>query len=50
MRAKEKETLLWEAVGKSGGHIADIIDVAPAIISSIFEELGKDSDSKLKLK
>ena len=46
LRAKEKETILWEAVGKSGGSSADIIKVAPGIISSIFEELGKDSDSK----
>jgi len=46
LRAKEKETILWEAVGKSGGTSADIIMVAPAIVASIFEELGKDSDSK----
>jgi hypothetical protein len=50
LRAKEKETLLWEAVGKSGGSSADIIYVAPAIIASIFEELGKDANSKLYMK
>jgi hypothetical protein len=46
LRAKEKETIVWEAVGKSSGREVDIIMVAPAIISSIFEELGKDADSK----
>jgi hypothetical protein len=46
-RAKEKKTILWEAVGKSSGKEGDIIRVAPKIIASIFEEIGKDSDSKL---
>ena len=50
LRAKEKETILWEAVGKSGGSSADIIMVAPAIIASIFEELGMDTNSKLHVK
>jgi len=46
LRAKESETLLWEAVGKSSGSSSDIIYVAPGIIDGIFEEIGKDSDSK----
>ena len=46
LRAKESETLLWEAVGKSSDSSADIIYVAPGIIDGIFEEIGKDSDSK----
>jgi hypothetical protein len=46
----EQETILWEAVGKSGGSSADIIMVAPAIIASIFEELGMDTNSKLHVK
>ena len=46
-RAKEKKTILWEAVGKSSDMEGDIIRVAPKIIASIFEEIGKDSDSKL---
>ena len=50
LRAKEKETISWEAVGKSSGHTGDIIGVAPGIIASIFEEIGKDSDSKVHLK
>lgn len=50
LRAKENETILWEAVGKSGGSSSDIIAVAPAIIASIFEEIGRDSDSKKHVK
>ena len=50
LRAKEKETISWEAVGKSSGSTGDIIGVAPGIIASIFEEIGKDSDSRVHSK
>ena len=50
LRANEKGTILWEAVGKSSGSTGDIIGVAPGIIASIFEEIGKDSDSKVHSK
>ena len=50
LRAKEKETISWEAVGKSSGRAGDIIGVAPGIIASIFEEIGKDSDSRVHSK
>jgi len=46
-RTKEKESIVWEAVGKSSGSSSDIIFVAPEIITSIFKEIGTDSDSKL---
>jgi len=45
LRAKKDNPLLWEAVGKSSGSSSDIIAVAPQIIDSIFEEIGKDADS-----
>ena len=32
------------------GYHGDIIGVAPEIIASIFEEIGKDSDSKIHSK
>ena len=47
LRAKENETILWEAVGKSSGTTGDIIGVAPEIIDSIFDEIGRDVNSKL---
>ena len=50
LRANGKGTILWEAVGKSSGTTGDIIGVAPEIIASIFEEIGKDSDSKIHSK
>jgi hypothetical protein len=44
---QKKKTILWEAVGKSSDMKGDIIRVAPKIMASIFEEIGKDSDSNL---
>ncbi len=44
-RSKKNDLLLWRGVGKSSGFTRDIIKVAPQIVASIFEEVGKDANS-----
>jgi uncharacterized protein DUF4136 len=46
LRSKQSNPILWEAVGKSSGSSDDIILVSPQIISSMFEEFGKNANSK----
>lgn len=50
LRNNESDPLLWQGVGKSSGSSRDIIKVAPQIVASIFEEIGKDADSKRYIK
>jgi hypothetical protein len=45
-RKKDKNSILWEAVGKKGGFSPYILKKAPYMVTNILTQLNKNSDAK----